>query len=157
MRVAEWAEDKGAAVSQLSPSVLYLLSAAKTPREFVTDIMRRAESGERVAPAAVKAELKRFRAAGREHSTVQFVGPRELSGLQMATQGLGEASGVEKLVALLIEALTAEDFRRVCELVLSDVIISDPRLAENLRRAFLVRMPELKGDMFLRKRRRARH
>ncbi|UPK00880.1 hypothetical protein [Bradyrhizobium sp. 170] len=135
-------------------------SAAETPREFVADIMRRAESGERVVPAAVKAELKRFRAVGRQHPAAQFVRPpelRELSGPRTTTQGLGQATGVEKLVALLIDALTAEDFARVRELAISDAIVSDPRLAENLRCAFSVTVPELKGGVFSKERRKARH
>lgn len=160
MRVADWAGDKGAAVAQLSPSVLYLLSAAATPREFVVEILRRAENGERLVPAAVKAELTRFRAIGRQdvmHHCAQLRELPKLSGPRSIAQGVGEASGVEKLVAFLMDTLTADDFARVRELAISDAIISDPRLAENLRCAFSVTASEIKRQVFSKERRKARH
>lgn len=58
MRVATWAEEKGATVAHLSPTVLYLLSAPSTPPELTTEVLAKAEAGELVAPATVRQKAK---------------------------------------------------------------------------------------------------
>ena len=48
-----------------------------------------------------------------------------------------EASGVvTELVAILVQKLSAADFARVRDIITSDVVLSNPRLAKNLEQAF---------------------
>jgi hypothetical protein len=61
MQVANWVSGKSATVAHLPPSVLYLLSAASTPEQYVGDILRRIEAGENVALTVVRDELKALR------------------------------------------------------------------------------------------------
>src|ERR1700694_430544 len=61
MRVASWATGKNAVVAHLSPTMLYLLSAPSAPEDFVTDILKRLEAGELIAPSVMRERLKALR------------------------------------------------------------------------------------------------
>ncbi|PIT02443.1 hypothetical protein TSA1_18035 [Bradyrhizobium nitroreducens] len=140
MRVAGWASDKGATVAHLSPSVLYLLSTTGVPEAFVSDILSRAEAGEHIAPSVVREELKAFRSGelgkGRElEVSAQQSARGDMEWQAIAPDG-GSGSAVAQLVAILAQGLSAVDFARVRDIVTSDIVLSDPKLAQNLERAF---------------------
>jgi hypothetical protein len=165
MRVASWASNKSATVAHLPPSVLYLLSASSTPPEFVADVLKRAEAGEYIVPSVMREELKTARAREQQESREQDSKqqqerrtPQELREQQesrraespFASQASHKASkwgpvviesetsaGVNELFTILVRGLSAADFERVRDIVTSDAVLSDPRLAENLKRAFL--------------------
>ncbi|MGY3621913.1 DUF3102 domain-containing protein [Bradyrhizobium sp. USDA 10063] len=140
MRAAKWAADKHATVARLSPSALYLLSASGTPEEFATDILNRIEAGEYISPSAMRAELKMLRANEHQERVGPEVSPAEdrLDQSDWETTRAERATSrvVTELVAILIQNLPADDFARVRDIMTSDVVLSDPRLAQNLERAF---------------------
>lgn len=138
MRVASWALDKSATVADLSPSVLYLLSASSTPDDFVTDVLSRAEAGEHIAPTVMRQELKALRASERRQSPIADVSAsRAADSLQLAASDeSGTVGRLKELVSILSGGLSASDFERVRKILTSDVVISNPYFAENLVRAF---------------------
>jgi hypothetical protein len=141
MRVASWVSQKGATVAHLSPSALYLLSASSTPKEFAEAVLKRADAGDYVRPSAMRRELRAWREnrqptnACDEKNAKPFLqagsnwGPREMTG---ETSG-----GVAEIVAILARGLSPSEFARVREIVLSDAVLSDPRLARNLEQALV--------------------
>lgn len=154
MRAAGWAADKSAAVAHLSPSIIYSLSASNTPSEFVASVIDRAKSGECLAPSRIRRELKAFRAKDRR----EFDGtarPAQNTSLDdsrlegVAAQPMA-GTGVMDLVALLARELSAEDFSRVREIMTSNAVLSDPRLAETLKRAFSTKGPLVEASRELR-------
>jgi len=140
MRAAKWASDKHAAVARLSPSALYLLSAAATPEDFVTDILNRTEAGEYISPSALREELKAFRSSEQQQYVRAEISARRASDNDPKWRAVAiesEASGVvTELVAILVQKLSAADFARVRDIITSDVVLSNPRLAKNLEQAF---------------------
>ena len=138
MRVASWASDKGAIVAHLSPSALHLLSAASVPEGFVTDIIRRTEAGERIAPNVLREEL---RAYGGRRCLVEAENLASSTRLTSPSDLMREAenealSAVAELVTILAQSLSASDFARVREIATSDTVLSDPQLPMTLERAF---------------------
>jgi len=140
MKVAVWAADKNAAVAQLAPSTLYVLSAATTPSEYVAEILSRAESGEIIAASAVRSELKALRENGR-----RVPGDERQSGGTRARQRQSYSHNVdecksrcciEELAAFLSRALPAADFEQARKLLTDHAVLSDPRLPETLQRVF---------------------
>lgn len=145
MRVASWSADKGAVVAHLSPSVLYLLSASNTPDNLVTDALKRAEAGEYIASSVLRTELKAFRLAEREGrtmaemSTAEMSAPRdaETNSLRLAVASATRSGNkLKELVSILFESLSPLDFERVRDIVTSDVVVSEPYLAQSLVEAF---------------------
>jgi hypothetical protein len=135
MRVANWASDKCATVAHLSPSALHLLSAASVPEDFVNDVLSRAEAGERIAPSVMREELRAFRLSARAEMPAKRASRNDTKWAAVAAGG--KASGaVAELVAILMQGLSASDFARVRDIVTSGAVLSDPRLAQNLERAF---------------------
>jgi hypothetical protein len=141
-RVASWASTKGATVAYLAPSSLYLLSASNTPIEFVADVLSRVEAGERIAPAALRREL----AALRETRRREHVRPVDLTQTDQPSEtrqvtgpsGSGtRENAMFELIAILARGLSDTDFERVREIATSNAVLSDPKLAETLSRAFL--------------------
>src|SRR5580704_18081669 len=61
MRAAAWAEPKSSAVTNLPPTLLYILSAKSTPQAIHDDVLARIEAGETVSAAAVRWEMDRYR------------------------------------------------------------------------------------------------
>jgi hypothetical protein len=55
-----------------------------------------------------------------------------------------------------MDALTAADFARVRELAISDAIVRDRGLAENLRCASSVAVPDVHGDVLPKERKKGR-
>src|SRR5215831_17957220 len=71
MQVAQWVKDKGAAVTHLPPSVLYILSARSTPCGFTAALLNRHEAGEEIDARSIRAELMAIRAAQRKTSSLK--------------------------------------------------------------------------------------
>jgi len=140
MRVASWASTKGATVAHLSPTALYMLSSTGVPEEFVIDILNRTDAGERIAPAALREELKAFQSGNRREDSAtelcaQPASPDDLKWEAVATRT--EACGaISELVAILVQALSVEAFARVRGIMTSNAVLSDPELARILEREF---------------------
>ena len=121
MRIANWAADKSAAVAHLSPSMLYVLSASSTPNDYVVEILSRAESGETIAPSAVRNELKALRKNGQQGSGTRAVAQIEQG--RTYSRDLGEDECrcfIEKLTAFLGRVLSVPDFERAQKLMVHD-------------------------------------
>ena len=54
---------KSGIIPNLSPTVVYLLSAPSTPEPAITAVTARAEAGEKIDVKAVKAEIEKAKAA----------------------------------------------------------------------------------------------
>jgi Protein of unknown function (DUF3102) len=65
IRASVFADDKGATVANLSPTVVYLLSAKNAPPEVVSDVLARAANGELVSCAEVKGMFRAAKATKR--------------------------------------------------------------------------------------------
>jgi hypothetical protein len=141
MRVASWASNKGATVAHLSPSVLYLLSASSTPANFVTDVLNRAESGDYMAPAVMRRELRKLRVREQQ----EHLGPERVAPQASRKDSKRRDVAIEskcggrlaEFVAILKRELSAAEFTRVQDIVISDVVLCDPQLAQALEWAFL--------------------
>lgn len=148
MRAAEWASNKGSAAAHLPPSVIYLLSASSTPKEFMIDVLNRVEAGEQIVPAAIFEELKTWREAkqdgcdkeeqngrGKELvASAQPGGHDESRPTAIAAAELNAA--VEEAVGILIRCLSTADFDRVREIMTSRDVLEDGDLAHNIAIAF---------------------
>jgi Protein of unknown function (DUF3102) len=140
MRVANWASGKCATVAHLAPSALYLLSSEGVPKDFVIDIIGRLEAGERIAPSAIREELKAFRlSTQKEHVGKEMCAQPKLydrtEGIAVADERrLGRA--MAEVVTVLMRGLSAADFSRIRDIVTNDAIVFDPRLGQSLKRAF---------------------
>jgi hypothetical protein len=142
MRAASWAAGKSSMVADLPPSVLYVLSSAGVPEEFVAKILERAEAGEHIVPSAIRAELKAFR----QNGSIELISEKALAANRVSSQdglkfqslgGDNEVScSIAELAAFLVQKLSATDFTRVCEILTSSTVLSDPSLAQNLASAF---------------------
>jgi hypothetical protein len=140
MRVANWASTKGATVAHLSPTALHLLSSTGVPEDFVTDILSRTEAGEYIASSALREELKALRSNNKRENFVtercsQLASSDDLKWGAVAA-GDQARGAIAELVAILVQALSAEAFARVRGIVTSDVVLSDPELARVLEREF---------------------
>jgi len=138
MRVASWASTKGATVAHLSPTALYLLSSSGVPEAFVLDILNRTDAGESIAPSVLREELRTFR-SNHKGGGLELCAEQDSSDdLKWQAVAAGsEASGaISELVAILVQALSAEAFARVRGILTSDIVLSDPRLPSILEREF---------------------
>ena len=134
MRVASWAANKGATVAHLSPSALYLLSASSTPSDFVSNIMRRAEAGEYVAPSVMREELKLLRIAEQQEQSRSEMALCRAAAADVVT--ISAANGLVELVSILLAALSPTDFERVRAIMISECEVGDLSLAQKFERAF---------------------
>jgi Protein of unknown function (DUF3102) len=139
MKVAEWAADKCADVAQLPPSVLYILSRSRTPKEFADSIFRRLEAGERIVLSDLRGELRLLLAhrdgaqvvAGNRESTNAGVEPEIIGPDLEAHPSLKEA------ISILLRNLPREDFARVREIMTNDGLVCRPDLGHHIVHAFL--------------------
>lgn len=142
MRAANWSSGKSAMVAHLAPSALYLLSTNGVPEEFVVNVLDRVAAGEQIAPAALREELKAFRSNGKDDSCaadVEMCAQKSSSNggkWEAVTPESTARVAIVELVSILMQALSAEAFARVQEIVTSDAVLSDPQLARTLERAF---------------------
>jgi hypothetical protein len=140
MRVANWASGKSATVARLSPSALYLLSAAGVPEDYVADVLNRAEAGEYVAPSIIRSELKAYRSNKPENCGAEISEPIEhpndIQCEPISTQN--ETRGdIAELVEILLQGLSDDDFARVRDIVVSENALLDPHWPQCFRVAFI--------------------
>jgi hypothetical protein len=120
MQVAEWLAGKDAAVAQLPPSLLYVLSAPSTPRSFTLDILRRIEAGEHIRLPQVREELREL--AGRKRRALLDRRSDPDAGTSAAAPDARapEAATVAVLiqvVGVLARELSATDFASIRDLM----------------------------------------
>jgi Protein of unknown function (DUF3102) len=150
MQVAQWASHKSATVALLPPSVLYLLSAPRTPEFYKNDILRRVEAGERIALPAIREELKALRESRPEadldelQTEREAAAPDERSGPIAAEAEVNAA--LERAVAILVRALSTEDFVQVRDMLTSRPVLEEPELAMKIAAAFGTRNGEPYGS-----------
>jgi hypothetical protein len=139
MRAAQWASDKREVVALLPPSLLYILSAESTPKEFTDNVLRRTEAGERVALTTVRLELKALREAGQEEQ-----GRAPVMGCSATDSAEAEAicttpsgeSALMDAVRLLARALSSSDLAQICAIMTTKEVLEQPDLPQMIRRAF---------------------
>jgi hypothetical protein len=140
MRVANWASGKSAAVAHLTPSALYILSATGIPDDFVDEILRRTEIGERITPSAMRDYLKAYHLTKRqERSRIELSARRDARSDDIYRFGtsLDEvADVVAEFVDILVRGLSADDLARVRGIVTKAGALSDPQFAQRLEQAF---------------------
>jgi hypothetical protein len=140
MRVASWALPKSVTVALLPPTALYALASSGVPPEFVEEVLRRVEDGERIQLPSLRAEIKALRATS-SRSDGCSVGREEanLSGNFLHTHAdltAESAALISKAVEILVRALPACDFNQVREIITSKQILEDPNLPRLIVRAF---------------------
>lgn len=135
MRVASWASDKSAAVALLPATALYALSAPGVPKEFVQQVLRMAEEGERVRVSSLRAQLKLMRSQRRRtDGSLRETG----SPTEGVTEHIDEdvVSLIVDVVGIIAQATSAEDFAKVKSIMTSKHVLDCPSLANVLTRAF---------------------
>jgi len=138
MQVAQWVSQKGAGVSALPPTLLYLLSAPSTPEEFITSVLKRVGAGEQITFQSIRKELKALREAkwDLKHSDAcSEYRPAELS-LQVMPLKPDTATIVTEAVAVLARGLSKAEFSQVREMLTSKPVLNDPELAQKIAAAF---------------------
>jgi hypothetical protein len=146
MQVAQWATGKNATVALLPPTLLYLLSAPSTPKDFIDDVLKRAGAGEHIGLPAIRGELKALRETLRDEEK-QDGGvvhrPPERRAENPPTK-LDVGATVVEAVAVLARGLSEADFVRVRDIMTSKIVLDDPKLPEKIEAAFrtVTRSPE---------------
>jgi Protein of unknown function (DUF3102) len=146
MRIAEWVSAKNAAAAHLPPSVLQLLSAPSTPKEFIDGVLARFDAGEPIIPSAIRRELKVLRQAQREASqkmTSTSVSRHNSSAEDTSTHR-GSADGarvdaaatLRQAIAIMARGLSREDFERVRAMLTSTQVLDAPQLGSAIAASF---------------------
>jgi hypothetical protein len=148
MQVAYWSEHKTATVALLPPSVLYLLSSPRAPQELIADVLRRVESGERVALPAVRKELTRLRAEynGQKANGTDAVQPEAQLERQHWTATVTPAAALQRAVTILARGLSANEFAEVQQILTCAAVLEDPALGKNIAAAFAYLHPTEETD-----------
>jgi hypothetical protein len=133
MRAAQWAAGKSASVAHLPTSAIYMLSANGVPETFVVNILERVEAGERIGAATIREELRTFQQNRIEKSIVRAFEPVPT---HLAEHDAPACPSIAELAAFLSLKLSAQDFARVCQMLTSDSVLSDPDLVDKLERQF---------------------
>jgi hypothetical protein len=140
MKVAKWISGKTAAVAELPPSVLYLLSAPSTPQDFVQDVLSRVDAGEQILSAAIRKEIMALRTTEREgwgkrlpapSTSAEHVGRPKIDVISSDTKTI-----VAQAVTIVARGLPPEDFKLVRDMMTSKRVLDDPQLAESIAMAF---------------------
>lgn len=140
MQLAQWATSKGERISRLPPSILYVLSAPSTPQEFVDEVMKRVEDGERVVASALRSELRarvsrrRLLPAEAEPSTSRLIAERPDP--KSCSASFAEA------VAILAQQLPELEFERIRAIMTNPQVLSDPNLSHTITLSFVRLRPE---------------
>ena len=135
MRAAQWAAGKSAAVAHLPASAIYMLSANGVPEKFVVDVLERVEAEEQIGAAAIRQELKAFLQSGSEKCSASNGAVQQIQE-EYPIGDTTAGSPIAELAALLAHKLSELDFVRVCQILTSDGVLSDPDLAEKLEQQF---------------------
>ena len=142
MRIAQWVEGKSTAVAQLSPSLLYLLSAETTPPTLVAEVLSATEAGQSVSISYVR---ERIRAHRSDPSSVTST-PHVRQDTQrdrlrpVAREPVGRshdtADELVEVACILCRALSAEERRRVHDVLTNPNMLYDENLAKRFALAF---------------------
>ena len=139
MRVAKWAPAKNSKIAQLPVSLLYVLAASSTPKEFAADVVKRVEAGEHISAQAIRTELRDLRELKCDEPRYRplcrgFRGkkPSAIATVTPLTAG----TALLEAVAILAHGLSEEEFARVQDIMTDKSIIHDPELARKIRDAF---------------------
>ncbi|PWT92968.1 MAG: hypothetical protein C5B54_02615 [Acidobacteria bacterium] len=137
MQAAQWAAGKCANVALLPLSVLYVLSAKNTPKDFADQVFKRVEAGERLALPAVRAELAALReAAQRDRSVVEYVAVKSKACAErFDSVPHGEAALIE-VVRMLYGMLSKSAFEHIRSILTNENVLDHPSLSDNIRNAF---------------------
>jgi hypothetical protein len=138
MRVASWASVKSATVALLPPTALYALASSGVPKEFVEEVLRRVEEGERIQLPSLRAQIKALRetTSRRDNRSAGGEMDDQLGGSLHAHNTAATAALISDAVKILARALTAADFTQVREIITSKAVLDDPDLPRLLERAF---------------------
>lgn len=140
MRVAQWASDKGRIVHQLRPSILYLLSASSTPKEFVDKVLERVEAGEHVGIATLRNELSASRESIRKENcngaTPAGQNVEDYKKDDSPSTTTGRQSVVMDAIAIMADGLSPADFTRVRGILMSKSVLEDPNFPHKIAEAF---------------------
>jgi hypothetical protein len=117
----------------LPPSVLYLLSAASTPEQYIYDILKRIEAGENVALTVVRDELKALRK--HKKSDDQPEG-RCCDNDEGKTIAPSDPDLLMEVVTILAQVLPKLELARVRDIMTDDSVLHDPALARRIADAF---------------------
>jgi hypothetical protein len=135
MRVASWASDKSAAVALLPATALYALSAPGVPKEFVQEVLRMAEEGERVRVSSLRAQLKFMRTERRRADG--SLREKEERPDQVAELVDGEVMPlIAHVVGIIAHATSVDEFAQVHSIMTSKRVLDCPELSKMLERAF---------------------
>jgi hypothetical protein len=134
MQVAQWISGKSARVAHLPPSVLYVLSAPRTPQDVISDILKEVDAGKHIELSAIRGKLRALRQDRRQEG-------REANVAEHVQQAGGEAqvdarTHLVELINILARGLSSTDFTRVREIMTSQRVLDDPELARDICRAF---------------------
>jgi hypothetical protein len=140
MQVAQWAKDKKDNVALLPPSILYVLSAPSTPREFALGVLKRIDAGEGVKLESIRAELKALRGEKKKEPSVKISTVSKNESDYRSDDACVAAANrtIELLNAAMIVArgLSRADFRQVVHILTSRIVLDDHDLGLNLAAAF---------------------
>jgi hypothetical protein len=141
MQAAQWSNGKGASVRHLPPSLLYVLSAPSTPKEFALDILRKIEGGEHVTLTGIRAELKTLRLTKhKERPEGTPARPQSRHDDRSAQQPSAEAERAAALLqvaTIVARGLARSDLAQVCKIMTSKLVLDDPALQQSMAVAFM--------------------
>jgi hypothetical protein len=140
MQVAQWAANKNAPVEHLPPSLLYVISSRNAPEQFVAEVLKRVQAGERLTLSDVQCELQAIRHQRRlaRHDlgireARQCAGTPELTPASMNVEQL-----VLQAIALLARVLPGRVFALVRDMMTNDLVIHDRDLGQKIAAAFTI-------------------
>jgi len=134
MHAAEWAANKSATVARLPPGLLYILSAASTPPNYVDEVVRRVEAGERLTLTKVRSELRKIQEEQSAKPGKRVLPPVSID-VPVTNESI-ENEGILFVARVLASALPTEKFQMVREILTSANVLSRPDLAEAIFVAF---------------------
>lgn len=133
MQVAHWAEGKSSKFERLPPSLLYILSAPSTPKEFVSRVLTKVEAGERVALSTVREELRSMRRADapeEKHSSGPGAKRQSIGGTD-DFDGAYDSIATE-FVAILAKRLSVKEVARLCTIMSDLNLLRGPDFVHHL-------------------------
>lgn len=135
MRVASWASDKSAAVALLPAAALYALSAPGVPKEFVQEVLRMAEEGERVRVSSLRAQLKFIRTERRRiDGSLREKGERPEGVVERVDEEVMPL--IAHVVGIIAHTTSVDEFAEVRSIMTSKRVLDCPELSKVLERAF---------------------
>jgi hypothetical protein len=134
MRAAQWAEDKGALVAHLSPTLLYILSAPSTPMDLISGILERLEAGEQIEIPAVREELKKLKDC--KQSNGQTSENEAGSWVHDNIHRPDNPPDIIEAITIIRQKLSDSDLARVRAIFTDHRVLHDPALSQKIAIAF---------------------